>query len=561
MMQRIMERWFGIRDDPEQQSNWYYIGCFFVTIASVLGTGILGLPVKTANSGFFPFLVVFAIVLVFEVGVIIYFVELLQQSRAIMRLGISSLDDLQAKEREALAKPTSGLSVREEDQVPNKRGSTSYRPLPYENDQTYSGDKAAVNVENGQDSSPIEIDLNLHSIGRLFLGVWLRYVFDFAVFAHFLAILISYVLAGSEAWGGLFGLEGGCKAHPSSEDQRNLRFIIVTFGVGFTLCVVLGQRLFTSVVSLMTAVKGSLLVLMVAVTAYVAFDLMESIDSDWSHIAESFLMSTVALGGAINLMPLVFNKVPQRPKEVRKFRWAVCIGLCVCATLIVLWTLFVMLAVPQKGAPPSLEEAADKGCISTIPLTEIIRDKQPHLEWIAKIVEVFIVVSISISFITVGSGLKNFLDGYALTFSTKILNSAEEGRSKAARKITNFVDRVQAQSQHMSWFSVETGLRILLYVFSFGISVGFAVGKPACFLVMLEYFASFALNLEAGLFIALMAVMSSRFGRNLSSDIPLPLPQPFATRFAYVLGAFFLAAVVYDVIDVIMKSVDKGGLC
>ncbi len=40
---------------------------FFVTIASVLGTGILGLPVKTANSGFFPFLVIFLIVLIFEV--------------------------------------------------------------------------------------------------------------------------------------------------------------------------------------------------------------------------------------------------------------------------------------------------------------------------------------------------------------------------------------------------------------------------------------------------------------------------------------------------------------
>jgi hypothetical protein len=52
---------------------------------------------------------------------------------------------------------------------------------------------------------------------------------------------------------------------------------------------------------------------MVAVTAYVGLDIMESIDSDWSHIAESFLMSTVALGGAINLMPLVFNKVRQSP--------------------------------------------------------------------------------------------------------------------------------------------------------------------------------------------------------------------------------------------------------
>lgn len=40
-------------------------------------------------------------------------------------------------------------------------------------------------------------------MGRLFLNVWLRYVFDLTVFVHFLAIMISYVLAGSEAWGGV----------------------------------------------------------------------------------------------------------------------------------------------------------------------------------------------------------------------------------------------------------------------------------------------------------------------------------------------------------------------
>lgn len=80
-------------------------------------------------------------------------------------------------------------------------------------------------------------------------------------------------------------------------------------------------------------------------------------------------------------------------------------------------------------------------------------------------------------------------------------------------------------------------------------------------MLLLAATASFALNLEAGLFIALMAVVSSRYGRNLSSYIPLPLPQPFASRFAYVLGSFFLAAVVYDIVDVIMKFIDKGGLC
>jgi hypothetical protein len=48
-----------------------------------------------------------------QVGVIIYFVELLQQSRAIMRLGIGSLDELKAREQLELAKPADGFSVRE----------------------------------------------------------------------------------------------------------------------------------------------------------------------------------------------------------------------------------------------------------------------------------------------------------------------------------------------------------------------------------------------------------------------------------------------------------------
>ena len=57
-------------------------------------------------------------------------------------------------------------------------------------------------------------------------------------------------------------------------------------------------------------------------------------------------------------------------------------------------------------------------------------------------------------------------------------------------KITGFFDNVQARSTHLSWFSVETGLKIVLYLFSFGLSIGFAVGKPACLLVMLEYFGA-----------------------------------------------------------------------
>jgi len=67
----------------------------------------------------------------------------------------------------------------------------------------------------------------------------------------------------------------------------------------------------------------------VAVTAYVAFEIDQTISSDWSYMADSFLMSPVALGGAINLSPLIFNRVPQNRGDVKKFRYAVAIGLFV----------------------------------------------------------------------------------------------------------------------------------------------------------------------------------------------------------------------------------------
>lgn len=72
---------------------------------------------------------------------------------------------------------------------------------------------------------------------------------------------------------------------------------------------------------------------------------------------------------------------------------------------------------------------------------------------------------------------------------------------------------------------------------------------------------SFALNLESGLFIAAMSVVAVNYGNRLNIQIPLPLPQPWATYAAYIVGAFFSGAVIYDVVDITIKSIDKGGLC
>jgi len=51
---------------------------FAITVATILGTGILGLPVKLAFSGLFPFIVCFVIVLFAQLAVVWLMVDLLQ---------------------------------------------------------------------------------------------------------------------------------------------------------------------------------------------------------------------------------------------------------------------------------------------------------------------------------------------------------------------------------------------------------------------------------------------------------------------------------------------------
>jgi len=206
------------------------------------------------------------------------------------------------------------------------------------------------------------------------------------------------------------------------------------------------------------------------------------------------------------------------------------VGLIVCGILITFWTFFVMKAVPQfsSGDTPSLDDAQSNGCISTIPLTTIIRQQRKSLDWIAEVVEIFIVVSVTVSFIAVGSGLKNFIDGHINTF-------------------VKIVKRNSPVAGHLSTPSITFILKYLAYFFSFAISVGFAIGKPSCFLVVLEYFTSLALNLENGFFISHMVILAAKHcnidtaknSKAPSANIPVQLQQPWGVRTAYITSLFF----------------------
>ncbi|KAJ8278824.1 hypothetical protein COCON_G00058900 [Conger conger] len=67
--------------DRPWKVRFIYLQCYFISIATILGTGILGLPVTVAHAGLLPFLVSFLIGF-FMQGLLIYlFVDLLQRCR------------------------------------------------------------------------------------------------------------------------------------------------------------------------------------------------------------------------------------------------------------------------------------------------------------------------------------------------------------------------------------------------------------------------------------------------------------------------------------------------
>lgn len=94
------------------------------------------------------------------------------------------------------------------------------------------------------------------------------------------------------------------------------------------------------------------------------------------------------------------------------FRIASVLGLAVCWIINILWVYFLLIIVPQTARPGedeenTLEYARKHGLISTVPLINIINKKFPSLAWIAYLVNIFIMISITVSFITLGAGLKH----------------------------------------------------------------------------------------------------------------------------------------------------------
>jgi amino acid permease len=133
------------------------------------------------------------------------------------------------------------------------------------------------------------------------------------------------------------------------------------------------------------------------------------------------------LGGAFNTLPIIFSKIKPTKYNYQIFRFAALFAIFVSFIINLLWCYFIIRSVPQRATSagsPSLLKSERNGDISTIPLIEVIKTKYPEFQWISILTDIFITISITVSFITVGSGFKQqrklfFLkkvDGYVKSF-------------------------------------------------------------------------------------------------------------------------------------------------
>nr|XP_046156711.1 uncharacterized protein si:ch211-51h4.2 isoform X1 [Oncorhynchus gorbuscha] len=520
-----------------------YLQCYFMSIATILGTGILGLPVTIAHAGLVPFLVSFIIGFFVQALLIYLFVDLLQRCQVVQ------IESLKTTETERILMQDVGL---EEPVLTNTEE---------EEEEVEDGEEADTGLlqqDAARQTLEEKLQPNLHVLGLLFLSKPMSHAFNFILLFQFVSIGISYVLAGSEAYAALL--------HVSHI------YVIPGFTWTLSLGILLAQTVIQPITSLLTLLKGIMLIITVAVTFALGSEVQQETTNDFSQIGKPFLMGTVALGGIVNVMPLLFSEISHNKTQIMWFRRVILGGLATCTVLNILWCWAVLEIVPQmsvqrvmgegvvnttsgvvsESSPTaytmvysniSLEESEKAGEIATIPLTKIISLKYRHYSWVAELIQIFIAISITVSFLVMGSAMKHTIDG--------LVNSHWNTKLEWMSKVC---ERTLPQSFHRcSSRGLANGLISLL---AFGIIFIVSSCDPRGFVVMLDKVVSFSLNTEVGLFIFVM-LRASRSEGFQHLTVPLPVGQR-VFQLHWILPIYFLFAVAYDVIQSIVEIAENN---
>lgn len=456
---------------------------FAFTVSVVLGVGFLALPVELRHTGFSPFLVTFSLNLAVQVAMLVLFFEILQRAHAGYDARLAGQQQLQGPLDE-FGLASDGLFTGETEQLSSR--------------------------------------LDLHSLGDAYLPRWGSRLFDLVVLTHLVAILISYCIGGSR------------------ELTNALRVILqvrvpvpattVAYFSGLVLVVLALDRLIAVAITALTMAKGLLLLTVVAVVGYVAGVVREPVESDWSQAMDPLAMGSLALGGAMNAVPVFFKSVPFDRTSVRRLTAVACGAVATGWAVMVLWVLCILHIVPQEGpGQDTLEGAARQSVLSTIPLASIVAKSFPGLTWSMAFVSCMIFVSLTVSFVSVGISTKHVLDGLA--------------------------DSVVAGHSSPTW------ARRISYLVVFGLVGVVSLLRPTSFLTIIGVAGSVTLNIESGVFVLWLyrrstQILPAKGGgeEGLLPAIPFQAMSPRASNFtAAVVCIYLTGAALYATLKAVLK--------
>lgn len=126
--------------------------------------------------------------------------------------------------------------------------------------------------------------------------------------------------------------------------------MIAPFVILFSLGLVVFAKQIQPLVSTLTSFKCVMLIVMVAVVGYIGVERTKVQSSDdYTSAGAPFLIGTIALGGVVNVMPVLFESIPMNKLALQQFRSAVIAGVVVCYVLNLLWAYFILRVVPQSS--------------------------------------------------------------------------------------------------------------------------------------------------------------------------------------------------------------------
>ena len=446
---------------PTIYNEWRVLPIATLTsIATIIGSGILALPVTLYHTGLPVFLLLFTITLIAHIGVIYATVELLQRARL----------QLPATPPPSSSPPSSPST--------NPINSSTYATMP--------------------PPPPPPQPVSLFSLAELYIhSSPTRFVYYVVTFLGFVAMLVSYGLAGPQAVWQLIHPGPAAVAPPIS--------LFAGYWTIATIAVIFFVDALLPVFGSFTVLKGALFVAVIAIVACLpsaarvtSFSTLITDFEGIKQAASPFLVATVALGGLANTIPVTYKLLPVVPtkRQVANYRFAVVLAVIICYLLNIGWVIAILFVVPRTSdtGKPSLTHAFEVGQISTVPLIDTLHGGGvvvgSTLKSIEIIVELFIFVSTGVSFFVIAAGMKSFVDGAIDT---------------AFRRFDIF------RSERSQWVP-----RVVVHTMSFGLVLAIILADPNGFINILTRFSSFALNLQAGALIFLMLYNSRRISNAIS---------------------------------------------